>query len=104
MILGRGCLTLHIAMDHGTHRLVQAVVLLGLMHLLSAKLGRASTTSILLVHGHCVPENGAALTISSSHYHCLTRRSGKLCRSTSSTLSIVAAGCDNLLGSDTYLL
>ena len=72
MVLGGSRLTLHVAVNHRAHRLVQAVVLLGLMQLLSAKLSCAGAT-VLLVHRHGVSEDGATLATCSAHDHNLAR-------------------------------
>ena len=90
MVLGGSRLTLHVAVNHGAHRLVQAVVLLGLMQLLSAKLTCTGCT-VLLVHRHGVSEDGATLAICSPHYHDLASRGWQLGRAASNTRCVVAA-------------
>ena len=85
VVLGGGRLALHVAVNHGAHRLVQAVVLL-----LSAKL-RGTGGTVLLVRRHGVAEDGATLAACSTHDHDLARRRRQLGRATSDALRVVAA-------------
>lgn len=75
-VLSRASLILHIAMYHGAHRLIQTLLLRLLM--LSVKLNRAPSTTIIMMHSHRVSQYSTTLTSSSTHDHGLTRRGWQL--------------------------
>jgi len=70
---GRGCrLALHVPVDHGAHRLIQALMLVVMGLLLRRSRGRGrGSNSIGLLQVYVVPKAGRSLTADSTQNHCL---------------------------------